>query len=190
MKKLFLVRGISGSGCSTLAHRISDKVFINQRNAYDAMKEGFPLIVIDDCNLNPFLTIPYIKLAKRFDYKYSVIMPATEWARDVKECFKRTSKVLKLTEIAEQYKELVKFPIHVFNSILEMTVAFEPHECLQEAQLALEAKNPCHADELVIDYLEWREEGGFPPLGGDEAIANISEKLKDWRTCHWESVKW
>jgi predicted kinase len=112
--RLIIMRGIPGSGKSTVAQGLADKldarVFStddywyredpmvykwdadkigeahqwNQDRTESAMKVGYD-VIIDNTNLDQYAADPYIKLAKQYGYRISVVTVDT----DIKTCIER-----------------------------------------------------------------------------------------------------
>ena len=213
--KMFIMRGISGSGKTTLAKRIASQKngsifthtdyvkdterwiendlnahFSSQMAVRDALRKSVELVIIDECNLNLYLLSPYVRLAKRYSYEFTVIMPSTSWSQDVDECYRRNVHGINATIIREMKKSLTSLPIQSLNKLLELEPQFDPFECIRNAQLAMEAQNPLVADEMILDYQDWLNLGGFAPIGAKETMINIDNKLKNWRKNHTKPVNW
>jgi hypothetical protein len=129
-------------------------------------------------------------MAKRYEYEYIVIHPSTSWALNPSECARKNSHGVKLQTIRDMKEVYNSIPIHVFNALMKLEFSFDPVECVQAAQLAMESNEPFIADECVIDFQDWRTLGGFPPAGAEDTIESIDKKLKSWRKEYWKSVNW
>lgn len=218
MKELVIMRGLPGSGKSFLANKYAKQrggiVFshddymgvgekfkwdedssieahhANQIAVRNAFRQNVPLVIVDSCNLKPFLANPYVKMAKYYGYSHMTLMPATGWAQDPSECAKRNVHNVPFSVVQQMYSTLREIPIHVFNIIIDLENPFDPVECVREAQLAMELEKPFVADEMVFDFLEWQGIGGFLPLGAEDTIESIDEKLIPWRENYTQPVNW
>ena len=114
-KVLILMRGIPGSGKSSLATKISrdfhgvvqsaDSFFINRFGMYDFRPEllteahancqketrkwaerGVKVIIVDNTNLESWEMEPYAKIAKENGYHLMLVEPTTPWRYDAKKC--------------------------------------------------------------------------------------------------------
>jgi len=110
-KKLIILRGISGTGKSTLAKSLeakyktkalsSDDFFMdenkykfdpaklteahawNQQRVKDAMKEGKPVIIVDNTNTMGWMMRPYVEAARQHGYKVEFMEPS--WSPHLKD---------------------------------------------------------------------------------------------------------
>lgn len=121
MNKLIIVRGLPGSGKSFLAKQLSEEVagsvicsaddyfmyqgkyhfspnhlhqahrtcFMKAQAAVELFKA--PLVIIDNTNTRKKEFKDYLRLAEENQYQIEFKYPQTEWAWDVKECFKKNS---------------------------------------------------------------------------------------------------
>ena len=117
-KQMIIMRGLPGSGKSTIAYQIvahggevcsSDHYMYEgdeyvyrpeklaethrhcQNAALEACRQGISPVVIDNCNATKRDMNPYLEIARRFGYEVSYRQPETAWARDPAECAKRNS---------------------------------------------------------------------------------------------------
>lgn len=101
-KILYLMRGVSGSGKSTVAKRLGGTIFStddffmkdgkyefdpsqikinhekNQARAEEAMKNGISPIVIDNTNTQAWEMKPYVLAAHRHGYEVKIVQPGDE----------------------------------------------------------------------------------------------------------------
>lgn len=125
-KRLIIMRGVSGSGKSTLAAQLAgdegvifstDNYFMedgeyrfnpkklgaahqwNQTHAREAMKQGHPLVIIDNTNTQAWEVRPYCEAAQEHGYTVEFHEPTTSWARDPVELAKRNTHGVPLEAI-------------------------------------------------------------------------------------------
>lgn len=118
-RKLVIMRGLPGSGKSTMAKqltvnggvvyatddffmdddsykfqamRLRDANIWNQARTKDAMEKGEPLIVIDNNNIRRWEAKPYIELGKK--YGYTIVFQTVEfpWKGDLNELVRRNKR--------------------------------------------------------------------------------------------------
>ncbi|MBI4919502.1 ATP-binding protein [archaeon] len=106
-KKLILMRGLPGSGKSTIANSLdglvlsTDDFFIkkgvykfnvrqagiahgwNQKRAKDAMSRGESLVIIDNTNITASEMKPYVKMALNYGYKVEILEATSPHKLDV-----------------------------------------------------------------------------------------------------------
>ncbi len=209
MKLLRIFRGLPGSGKSYLAKKMSeeeraivlnndellvtdgaykwdeDLVLIahqfNQKRATSAMRENAPLIVLDNTNLLPYHSSPYVRLAKFYGYNYEVIDSKTPWALDVDELAKRNTHNIPKSIIECMKKTLDELSTDVLRVILNYEIEMDPEVVLRNAQIFTEKGNFPRADECIMDYEDWHRIGGYEPDGGQELASSINDKLWDWK---------
>lgn len=126
MKLLTILRGLPGSGKSTIALRhltvgtvilSTDDIIsangnylwsgeimasahkTNQLKALNAAKKGIPHIIIDNTNTTYKECEPYIKIAQENGYTIEILEPTTEWAKNPEECAKRNTHNVPLDSI-------------------------------------------------------------------------------------------
>lgn len=117
-KKLIIVRGLPGSGKTTLAKELAkengkiyslddyfmenDKYNYNpkkyndaqlwtQYNVVSAMKKGEELIILDNHNIRKWEVKPYVRAAIELGYKVEFQEPNTPWKKDLNELLKKSS---------------------------------------------------------------------------------------------------
>lgn len=111
LKKLIILRGISGTGKSTLATKLekehgtkalsSDEYFMhggkylfdkallptahkwNQERVAEAMRRGEPVVIVDNTNTRAWEMKPYVLAAKK--YGYSVEFKEPDWSPKLKD---------------------------------------------------------------------------------------------------------
>ncbi len=112
-KRLYIMRGLPGSGKSTAAKNLSDNVFStddffmvdgeykfdpaflasnhlkNQNAVLDAMKNGVAPIVVANTATKAWEMKPYVSMADSYGYEVVITYPETPWAWDADECAKR-----------------------------------------------------------------------------------------------------
>lgn len=112
---IYLMRGLPGSGKSTMASGLGGLVFstddffmVDGQYRFDpekiaeyhqknidrtevAMKTGEPLIVIDNTNILAAHMRPYVLLADQYGYRVEIRMPTTPWMWDVDILAERNS---------------------------------------------------------------------------------------------------
>lgn len=115
--KLYIMRGISGSGKSTMAKSLpgvsaenifsTDDFFVadgqyrfdqsklgrahdwNQKRVEAAMQSGATPIVVDNTNTQLWEARPYVVMANYHGYEIEILEPETEWKFDAAELVKR-----------------------------------------------------------------------------------------------------
>ncbi len=117
-KRLVIMRGLPGSGKTTLAQKItnnygvvysSDDYFMedgeykfqakklkdahlwNQQRTKGAMEKEESLIVVDNCNVRKWESKPYVKLANEHGYTVEFMEVDTPWNRDLEELIKHNT---------------------------------------------------------------------------------------------------
>jgi len=135
-KELFIIRGLPGSGKTSLAKSIldngagiihsSDDYFTDERNVFrfnklkinDALKfnqqqceescrKGILRIIVDDNHVKRWSVKPLIETGKKYNYKIIIREPETSWW-----------KTRNVNEMAKRTKH--KYPISVIKKLLEM----------------------------------------------------------------------
>jgi NEDD4-binding protein 2 len=117
-KVMYLCRGISGSGKSTMAHKLkgdngvvfsTDDFFmkndkyefdiqkltanheLNQKRTEEAMRQGISPIVVDNTNISKYEAKPYVLMAQKYGYRVEVKQVDTPWAFNAEELAKRNT---------------------------------------------------------------------------------------------------
>jgi len=116
-KILYIMRGLSGSGKSSLAQELgrdgivlsTDDFFMaggkyeydpegigyahdwNQDRALKAMQKGISPIVIDNTNVEAWEAKPYVYMAIQYGYKVEIREPNTPWKFNAEELAKRNT---------------------------------------------------------------------------------------------------
>lgn len=119
-KRLIILRGLPGSGRHELAHLladtyensqifatddffIEDDIYIlkirrlkeahlwNQERVVDAMKQGVSTIIVNNCNVQRWEALPYVKAAVQHNYTVDIQEVDTEWRMDVDELVERSN---------------------------------------------------------------------------------------------------
>lgn len=142
MKKLYLLRGLQGSGKSYLAKSIAVRLrakllsaddFHETRDSYawtpglayhahriceflanQAMAAGERAVVIDNTNLRPKNARTYAKMAKKYGYELEVVEPNTPWCRNPEELALRNQHGLTKEAIEENLAYLLVMPTDKF----------------------------------------------------------------------------
>lgn len=137
MKRLILMRGLSGSGKSTKAHLLAkeyggiifstDNFFYKngiysfdasklalyhqktQRLAQKAMKKNTPCVIIDNTNSQLRAMRIYVKIALQYGYEVFFAYAHTDWAWNVGECFQRNTHKVPF-EIIEKTFHSFEYP--------------------------------------------------------------------------------
>lgn len=148
MKEIVLMRGLPGSGKSYSAKthgdvvRSTDDFFVgadgvyrfdparlaeahawNQARVAEDIKAGVEQVVVDNTNTCLWEMTPYVRLARAAGYSVGFGFPATKWADDPEECFKRNTHGVPLETIqrmAERYEPLP------FDGTIEAIMAAKP----------------------------------------------------------------
>lgn len=129
IKILVLLRGLPGSGKTTLARELKGRTGVilstddffrdkhgkykyeanklsnahqwNKHRARQRLKEGKTPIIIDNTNIEIWEMKPYIKLALQFGYEVDIIDPDTPWRLNPKELAKRNIHGVPKSKIVE-----------------------------------------------------------------------------------------
>lgn len=132
MKTMIIMRGLPGSGKSSLAKELvgdtglicSSDTFMTegrqykfrperlaetheacQRLAAQACRANISPVVIDNTNIKKGHINPYLKIAKKFGYKVEYRQPETPWARDPEQCFAKCVHNVPLEAIQRMLRE-------------------------------------------------------------------------------------
>lgn len=71
----------------------------NQANVVVFMRHSFNIIIVPNTFSQWWEAEPYVKYAKKYGYEVEVLEPATSWAKDAEECFKRNTHGVPLETI-------------------------------------------------------------------------------------------
>jgi len=130
-KILYIIRGISGSGKSTMAQELgkNGKVFstddffmVNGKYEYDpegltyahwwnmgrteeAMKQSISPIVIDNTNTQAWEAKPYVQMALKYGYQIEIKEPNTPWKFDAEELAKKNKHNIPKEAIEKMIKK-------------------------------------------------------------------------------------
>lgn len=145
MKTLILMRGLPGSGKTTLAKEIQsqnpgsiilstdefwrkngkyqfdpsrlDAAHLwNQQRCMKAMQDQVDMIIIDNTNIRLAEMQPYAQLAWAYNYMFMTKVPTTDWAFEVDDCFHLNSHNVPHYLIEQMNKDWVHNP--TFDQIL------------------------------------------------------------------------
>jgi predicted kinase len=208
MRKLTILRGLPGSGKTTLAKKMEKEGAVvlstddflteqgvfrwsedgsleahhkNQQALSAAMREEKPNLVVDATNMQPHIAAPYVRLAKFYDYDWTVKEPRTPWAADIDELTVKNQHNVPRSVIEIMHRTYVSIPTESMIVALLFENKMDPVVTLREAQRSLEVTDNFTANEKIIEYRDWRTLGGYEPIGGDDTADNIFEKLHIWR---------
>jgi NEDD4-binding protein 2 len=125
-KKLVIMRGLPGSGKTTLAKQIAgesgliyscddfftkDGIYTfnpkklteshewNQQRATISMEKGEPLIIIDNTNTRKWEAKPYVKSAVDNGYEVEFVETNTDWCQDPSMCYEKGNRKVPLRVI-------------------------------------------------------------------------------------------
>ena len=114
-KVMVLLRGVSGSGKSTVAKEIGGEVFStddyfmkdgeyqfnpkeltkahawNRNRVKEALENGVSPVVVDNTNTQKWEMREYVKMAQEYGYDVQIREPSTPWKRDVDELTERNN---------------------------------------------------------------------------------------------------
>lgn len=76
-----------------------------QGEAYYAMFNNIPVVIIDNCNITVEDMFPYIKAAAAFGYRVSIKEAQTTWRYNPEECAARTTHKVPLETIQKMAKK-------------------------------------------------------------------------------------
>ena len=157
-RRIHLVRGLPGSGRTTLARRIArskaeviaseDELpypvspvtpigmaqadALSVAAAANALSNGVPLIVVERVFHQAYTMRPFARLAKRHGYDVEIHVPDTDWAHDYEACLQHTRRAVERTDMERFWRhwELV-------GTIDELLESQSPGERLLEAKRLL-----------------------------------------------------
>lgn len=134
-KKMYIMRGLPGSGKSTSAQKLNgvvlstDDFWVDDKGTYvfnqnmlnkahkwnqdrclAECNRGTPIIVIDNTNCTPSEYSIYEKYAKQFDYNIIIREPRTEWKYDPDECYRKCTHGVPLHAIKLMKSKWVDVP--------------------------------------------------------------------------------
>lgn len=131
-KKLFILRGLPGSGKSEVAKLLvdngvihsTDDFFIvddvfdernvskfhyfNYLSSVRSMQRGISPIIIDNTNILAQHAINYVETGRLYGYDIIVVEPSADWAFDIEELMKRNAHGVSretLVEMLEEYEK-------------------------------------------------------------------------------------
>jgi NEDD4-binding protein 2 len=132
-KLLILMRGVTGSGKTTLAKQLSkyvystDDYFIikdgeyefdysrlqqshdsTHRKVEDALKKGLTPVVVDNTNIEPWEMKPYVEMAMKYGYSIEFVEPDTEWKYDPKVLAEKNIHGVSLESIRKKLDQFEK----------------------------------------------------------------------------------
>lgn len=146
------MRGLPGSGKSTMAHKLAgddgvvfstDEYFIengeyhfdstklkeahlwNQDRAREAMEQGKPLIIVDNCNVRFWEAKKYVRVGYENGYDIQFQEPDTYWSRIPEACANKTTKRVPLAIIQRMHDDWDHEP--TINKVLESYAPWEKH---------------------------------------------------------------
>ena len=152
-----------------------------QQLVADSMRQGVPLLVLDNTNLLPYHVSPYVRLAKYYGYQYTIIDVDTPWCQDITELERKNTHFVPGSVLEEMQNTMMSLPKEAMETILLCEIAMDPEVSLRMAQTFIEEGRYIQADEQMIDYEDWRCIGGYEPEAGTEVAVSINDKLQEWR---------
>jgi NEDD4-binding protein 2 len=146
-KAVVILRGLPGSGKSTIADNLSinnngvvfstDNFFIvdgeykfdgkyigdahtwNKLNVLKALRSSYPYVIVDNTNTQYWEMEPYIKMAFDFDYEIAIVEPDHEGVFDVDLCFSRNKHGVP-KEVIQKMKDRWETTESIYNKIAEL----------------------------------------------------------------------
>ena len=148
---MFVMRGLPGSGKSTIVKRLSqvypgavvcsaDNYFISEegvyehdrsklkdaheystRNAREACEAGKNVVIVDNTNVTKWECVPYFKTASETDYAVLLVEPQTPWKFDGAELFVKNSHNVDRSVIEQRLNKWQKLTPLYYGFFLNVT---------------------------------------------------------------------
>jgi len=146
---------------------------------------------LDNTNLLPYYCSPHVRLALFYGYEFEIVEPDSPWRYDIGQLSKRNLHNVPVKILENMKANLLSLPKEALFAILSHETPMDPELLLRDAQTSLEKADKIHADECIMDYLDWRRVSGFEPDGGDQLVESIGEKLEGWSPLdNWSPNDW